>query len=267
MHSLLALIVASFPNPFDAVHLPVDAAEAGWKIDEILESTTFFVGIVFLIYVVWILWCVFRYGPEHRAVYDHGSTFKSWRWTVLVAALMYFVVDGDLFIRTVSFMHGTYSDFAGAEAKPGAVRIEINAHQWAWNARYAGPDGKFNTADDIVVLNDLVVPQGAPVIFQVTSTDVIHSFKLPNMRMMVDAVPGTVTRMWFQPKDTGVYEIVCSQHCGANHYKMRGTLTVLPRAEYDRWAQVSSINGARAYDSKDMEAHWGWEWAEHARVE
>ena len=88
MHSLLALVVAFFPNPFDAVHLPADAAEAGWKIDEILESTTFFVGIVFLIYVVWILWCVFRYGPNHRAVYDHGSSFKSWRWTALVAAVL-----------------------------------------------------------------------------------------------------------------------------------------------------------------------------------
>jgi cytochrome c oxidase subunit 2 len=240
MHSLLA-VVASLPNPFEAVHLPIDASESGWRLDEMINMTTLFVGIIFVIYVVWILWCAFKYGPEHQAVHDHGSEFKSWRWTVLVAAIMFFVVDGDLLVRSLSFMHGVYLDFAGAEAKPGAVRI--------------------------VVLNDLVVPQGAPVLFQVTSTDVIHSFKIPNMRMMVDAVPGAVTRMWIQPKETGVYEIVCSQHCGANHYKMRGTLTVLPRADYDRWAQVNSVNGARAYDPADLEAHWGWEWAEHARVE
>ncbi|MGO8968319.1 MAG: hypothetical protein ACLQDQ_01990, partial [Myxococcaceae bacterium] len=167
MHPLLALIFAASDNPFDAVHLPVDASESGWRIDETINSTTLFVLGIFAIYMVWILWACFRYGPEHKAAYDHGSTWKSWRWTVLVAALMFFVIDGDLFFRTVSFINEVYLDFAGAEAKPGSVRIEINAHQWAWNARYAGPDGKFNTADDIIVLNDLVVPQGAPVIFQV----------------------------------------------------------------------------------------------------
>ncbi|HMK73629.1 MAG TPA: cytochrome C oxidase subunit II, partial [Myxococcaceae bacterium] len=96
---------------------------------------------------------------------------------------------------------------------------------------------------------------------------VIHGFNVPGMRMKVDAIPGTVTRMWFQAQQTGVFEIICAQHCGANHYKMRGTVTVLPRAEFDRWAQATSVNAARAYDPKDVEAHWGWDWAEHSRLE
>jgi hypothetical protein len=48
---------------------------------------------------------------------------------------------------------------------------------------------------------------------------------------------------------------------------MRGTVTVLPRGEFDRWAAVTSLNATRGFDPKDMEAHWGWDWAEHARVE
>jgi cytochrome c oxidase subunit II len=267
MHSLTLLAMSVLPNPFEPVKLMRDGSESGWKIDEMIETTTIFVLILFLMTVVWMMWSVVMHGPKHKAVHDHGADFKSWRWTALAAALIFIVVDGDLLYHSTAFMFGTFFDFKGAEAKPGAVRIEINAHQWAWNARYAGPDGKFNTADDIVVLNDIVIPVGAPVIFQVTSTDVIHGFNVPEMRMKVDAVPGTVTRMWFQPKDTGVYEIVCAQHCGANHYKMRGTVTVLPRAEYDRWAQVTSVNATRAFDPKDMEAHWGWDWAEHSRIE
>jgi cytochrome c oxidase subunit 2 len=267
MSSSLPLVLSIIPNPFDAVTLPRDASEAGWRIDEMIQSTTLFVSILFVLMVIWMLWSVFKHGPEHKAMHDHGADFKSWRWTALVAALIFAVVDGDLLFHSTKFMFGTYFDFSGAEATPGVVRIELNAHQWAWNARYPGPDGKFNTADDIVVLNELVVPQGAPVIFQITSTDVIHGFNVPNMRMKVDAVPGTVTRMWFQPKETGVFEIICAQHCGANHYKMRGTVTVLPRAEFDRWAQVTSVNAARAFDAKDLEAHWGWNWAEHSRLE
>ena len=267
MHSLTFLALCVLPNPFEPVKLMRDASESGWKIDEMLETTTIFVSILFLMTVVWMMWSVVRHGPKHKAVYEDGADFKSWRWTALAALLIFVVVDGDLLAHSTAFMFGTFFDFKGAEAKPGAVRIEINAHQWAWNARYAGPDGKFNTEDDIVVLNDIVVPVGAPVIFQVTSTDVIHGFNVPEMRMKVDAVPGTVTRMWFQPKETGVFEIICAQHCGANHYKMRGTVTVLPRGEFDRWAAVTSLNATRGFDPKDMEAHWGWDWAEHARVE
>ncbi|MGO9831912.1 MAG: cytochrome c oxidase subunit II [Myxococcaceae bacterium] len=267
MHSFICLALSSLSGPFDVVKLLPDSSEFGWKIDDMINETSVFVIILFLMTVVWMLYSVFRHGPEHKAVYETGADYKSWRWTALTAALIFIVVDGLLLFHSTEFMWGTFFDFKNVETKPGVVRVEINAHQWAWNARYAGPDGKFNTADDIVVLNDLVVPQGAPVIFQITSTDVIHSFKIPGLRMMVDAVPGTVNRMWIQAKETGVFEIVCSQHCGANHYKMRGTVTVLPKAEYDRWAQVTSVNATRAFDSKDMEAHWGWDWAEHSRVE
>jgi cytochrome c oxidase subunit 2 len=257
--------LAVFPNPFAPVVLLRDASESGWHIDQMLEWTTLFVSILFVLSIGWMLWSVVMRGPRHKAVHDHGADFKSWRWTALATAATFAIVDGDLLVNNATFLFGTVFDFQGAEAQPGAVRIEINAHQWAWDARYPGPDGKFNTPDDIVVLNALVVPQGLPVIFQVTSTDVIHGFNVPNMRMKVDAIPGTVTRMWFQPKDTGVFEIVCAQHCGANHYKMRGTLTVLPVREFQRWAAVNSENAARAFDRNDVEAHWGWDWAEHAR--
>ena len=141
------------------------------------------------------------------------------------------------------------------------MRIEINAHQWAWDARYAGPDGKFNTEDDIVTLNDIRVPVGAPVILQLASTDVIHSFYLPNFRVKQDAVPGHD-----QP------HVVPRQGDGRVRDRLRPALRRQPlqdegpcspccRAdEYDAWASDSSRSGARGYDPKDTEAHWGWEW-------
>ena len=98
------------------------------------------------------------------------------------------------------------------------------------------------------------------MIFQITSTDVIHGFNVPNMRMKVDAVPGTVTRMWFQAKETGEFDIACAQHCGVHHYKMKGTLTILTPEEWKTWAAEQSAIASRGFDAKDNEAHWGWEW-------
>ena len=91
---------------------------------------------------------------------------------------------------TLQDINKVFWNFDEVEQRPDAVRIEVNAHQWAWDARYAGPDGKFNTKDDIVTLNDIRVPVDTPVLLQLASTDVIHSFYLPNFRVKQDAVPG-----------------------------------------------------------------------------
>jgi cytochrome c oxidase subunit II len=207
-----------------------------------------------------------RHGRTHRARFDHGETPRSWRWTVGTAGLIFFVVDGDLLVGSLSAVREVYGNFPWAEAQPGAVRIEVTAHQWAWAFRYAGADGRFDTADDLVTLNELMLPQGQPAIFQVASSDVIHGFNVPAMRMKVDAVPGMVNRMFFVPKLTGTFEIACAQHCGANHYKMRGTVTVLPADRYAAWLTLAQANALSAFDPGDTVAHWGWDWARHSRV-
>jgi len=61
------------------------------------------------------------------------------------------------------------------------------------------------------------------VILELASADVIHSFYLPNLRLKQDAMPGMINRMWFQAKETGEFDIGCAQHCGTNHYKMKGS--------------------------------------------
>ena len=95
------------------------------------------------------------------------------------------------------------------------MRVEVNAHQWAWDVRYAGPDGKFNTQDDIVTLNDMRVPVGVPVVLQLASSDVMHSFSLPNFRVKQDAVPGH-DQPHLVPGQArpGEFDIACAQHCG-----------------------------------------------------
>ena len=249
-----------------AVHLPEDASRDGWRIDEMIHSTTAFVALIFAILIGWLLIVFTRHGRAHPAHFDHGATARSFRWTLLTAALIFFVVDGDLLLSSLRALREVYGNFAAAEASPGVVRVEVTAHQWAWAMRYPGADGRFDTPDDIVTLNELVLPVGRTAIFQVASTDVVHGFNVPAMRMKVDAVPGTINRMLFTPARTGTWEIVCAQHCGANHYKMRGTVTVLPEAEYAAWLTLAQANARAAFDPDDTTAHWGWDWARHARI-
>jgi cytochrome c oxidase subunit 2 len=240
--------------------LPKDVSVHGWRIDRLLASTTVFVTIMFVVTIIWILWACLRHGRKHRADYDLGSARKQIVKALALSTVIFLVVDGNLWVNGMADLNEVFWNFDKVQAAPNAVRIQVNAHQWAWDARYAGPDGKFNTKDDVVTLNDLRVPVGRPIVIQLASTDVVHSFALPNLRIKQDAVPGQVNRLWFEAKETGVFELACMQHCGTHHYKMRGTLTILPGPEYEAWASQASEISARNYDPEDKGAHWGWDW-------
>lgn len=248
------------PRPEVGLGMPRDVSLEGWRADKLINITLVFVTLLFAVMVAWMLWSCILHGRGHTAQYDHGESRRSLAGKAAVVALVFFGVDGNLFVNSTLDLEHTLWNFAKAESHPDAVLIEINAHQWAWDARYAGPDGKFNTADDIVTLNDIRVPVDTPVIFQLTAVDVLHSLYIPNMRVKQDVVPGTVTRAWFQAKEVGQFDIGCAQHCGVHHYKMKGQLTVLPRAEYDQWKKEASALSERAYDAEDTAAHWGWDW-------
>lgn len=243
-----------------ALRLPPDASVHGWRVDWLMNVTTVFVAILFLATVVWLALAMVLHGRKHRAEYDPGNARTQTIKALCLSALIFGVVDGNLFASGMADLDDAFWDFGRAEADPDAIRVQVNAHQWAWDFRQAGADGTFNTADDIVSTNELRVPVGAPIVFQIAATDVLHSFSLPNFRTKQDAVPGMLTRLWIQAKETGRFDIACAQHCGTHHYKMRGTLVVLPREEYRAWAAEASALAARAHDPEDHDGHWGWAW-------
>ena len=258
--ALIAGIAGAAPQPEVGLGLPRDVSVEGHRIDWLIQVTMAFTVILFVIMCVWMLWAAIKHNKDHVAEYDHGDARHQVRFAAGLSALIFFVVDGNLWVNSTIDVNEVFWNFTKAEAAPNVVRIEVNAHQWAWDARYAGPDGKFNTADDIIALNDIYVPVDAPVVLQLAAADVIHSFYLPNLRLKQDAMPGMLNKMWFQAKQVGQFDIACAQHCGTNHYKMKGTLHVLSTEEFARWSAEASANAVRAYDAADEGAHWGWDW-------
>ena len=260
------LALAAGPIPQETSYgLPRDVSADGHRIDWLIKVTLIFVTILFVIMVIWMLLAVFKHNHKHKAEYDHGDSRHAIMVGMILSAVIFFVVDGNLWVNATRDLSQAFWNFPKAEKHPEAVRIELNAHQWAWDARYAGPDLEFNTADDIVVLNDLVIPIDRPVIVQLVSTDVIHSFSLPNFRVKMDATPGMTNRFWFmasgkRAKPGDVVEIGCTQHCGTNHYKMRGTLKLLDWEAFQLWSKEASASSKATYDEKSPTRNWGWKW-------
>ena len=82
--------------------------------------------------------------------------------------------------------------------------------------------------------------QDRPIIVDVSSKDVIHNLHVVPMRISLDATPGVVGHMWFQPTKEGEWEIICGQLCGPGHAQMKATLEVISSEEFDSWAAEKS---------------------------
>lgn len=107
------------------------------------------------------------------------------------------------------------------------LKIEVTAYQYWWDFNY--PDLEFNTAQD------LYIPVGEKVYFELTSKDVIHSFWIPALAGKMDNNPGLVNAMWIEANEPGVYKGKCAELCGPSHALMDFKVIALERDEFDAW--------------------------------
>ncbi|MBU8897317.1 cytochrome C oxidase subunit II [Corallococcus sp. H22C18031201] len=239
---------------------PEGASTYGPRIDALLERSHVFEAGLAAVMLAWLVLAVWRFRGARPVVAANGGTRRSRAWVLGLAVCVFVGVDGTLFLGSERYARDVLWNLEVPANDPRTVRLELNAHQWSWEARYAGEDGRFGTPDDVVTWNDLRVPVGVPVWVQLVSTDVVHGFSLPAFRVKLDAIPGRVNQTWFQAAREGTFEVACYQHCGTSHYRMRGLLTVLSEADYARWLHEAGRLATQSYDADDAAAHWGWEW-------
>ncbi len=110
--------------------------------------------------------------------------------------------------------------------------IEVTGHQWWWEVRY--PQYGIHSA------NEIYIPTGTRVRFTLMSSDVIHSFWVPQLHGKLDMIPGRVNRFWLEADSAGTYRGECAEYCGTQHAHMDFTVVAVPRAEFSRWASAQA---------------------------
>jgi cytochrome c oxidase subunit 2 len=223
----------------------------------ILTSVSF--GVVVLLLVIPVL--RHRERPGRRASFDHGTSLHDKRLTAFISVAIFIVLDAWVLVIAMTDLREAYWAFPDVE-DPQTYRVEVLAQQWAWNFRTPGVDGEFGTADDILSINELVVPLDRPVSFNMTSKDVIHALFLPEMRLKRDVNPGSINKVWFKPIIAGDFTILCAELCGFAHYQMFGKLRVLEQDLFNQWEAEASRLASTAFDADDTEARWAWDWQE-----
>lgn len=232
---------------------PKDASAAGAEVDHLFYLAVRLTGIAFILVLAILLYFLIRYRerPGHKSVYSKGESTGARIFTLGMALIVFIVIDINLAVHDHWAWDKVFGRPDASAAAP--LHIQILAQQFAWNVRYAGADGKFRTTDDITTINQLHIPVGRPILLQLKSKDVMHSFFIPNFRVKQDVLPGMITMLPFQAKETGIFDIACSEHCGLGHYRMRGIMTVDNPEAFDQFLAATKPVGPD-------EPNWGWNW-------
>jgi cytochrome c oxidase subunit 2 len=175
--------------------------------------------VVFVLVVAALLWSALRRRasePASSAGRDRGLTVAVTLATGATVLILFGFLVYDIAVgRQLSINPGKE-----------ALQIRVTGHQWWWEVQYRDslPQNWVTTA------NEIHIPIGRPVVLELRSTDVIHSFWPPNLSQKRDLIPGDVNSLWFRADTPGVYRGLCAEYCGLQHAKM-GFLVVAERPD------------------------------------
>jgi cytochrome c oxidase subunit II len=257
--------------------LPALAATHGGQIDNLIGWVHVFMLVLFVGWGAFFAYTLFRFRKSRNPVANYaGATSHASSYleggVLIVELVLLFAFSIPLWAARVDHI----------PAESDALVVHVTGEQFAWNVRYAGPDGTFGRTDiklidvqnnplgldrddpaakdDVTTLNQLYLPAHKPVIVKLRSKDVIHSFGVPEFRVKQDAIPGLTIPIWFIPDVTTAemrartgnpdfqYEIACAQLCGLGHYRMRGFVTVLGADEFRTWMDERVKEAVEAED-------------------
>lgn len=210
---------------------PLGLAAEAEIIDEAFQLLMVLGVPVFAFVVAGLIYAVLRFRVADDSD-ETGTAIRSnravtWTWLVVTSVLaIYIIIDpGITGLRALQ---------AGAGED---LIVQVEAQQWQWSYTY--PQYGVSIQD----ANELVLPIGHRVKFEITSTDVIHSLWIPAFRMKMDAVPGRTNVMFVTPTETGSFDedsavrVQCAELCGTGHPRMRTGLRVVEEAEFEAWIE------------------------------
>lgn len=191
---------------------------------------------------------VHRKSKNHEPARFNHSTAAEITWTAIPILIL--VIMAIPATRVLIDMEDT----GGAE-----INIKVTGYQWLWQYEYLEDDINFysmldrdsnrarqigsgidvRTVENYLLEVDkrLVVPTDTKIRFLLTSSDVIHSWWVPELGWKRDAVPGMVNEAWTLIEEEGVYRGQCTELCGKDHGFMPIVVEAVSPEAYREWVE------------------------------
>lgn len=217
-----------------------EVSQAAYDIHMIMMWICTAIGVVVFGFMFYVMYA-------HRK--SRGAVAENFHENIVVELLWTIVPALILIVMAIPATTALLKVYNTEDAE---IDIKVTGYQWKWQYEYLGEGVKFmselRTSQDEIygrepkgehylreVTEPLVIPAGKKVRFLVTSSDVIHSWWVPDFGIKRDAIPGLFTTGWAKTDQTGVYVGECTELCGQGHAFMPVVVEVKEQAEYDQW--------------------------------
>ena len=242
----IAALILCWVAPSYGLWFPGEAASPlGRRIDDLFYMILVITTITFVGTQVGLGYALFtgaRRTDEdvnRPAWFSHGSHELEVIWSIVPAIILLFIALYQLDVWAEYRVKDAFprQQMEGVLTRLGQQRTsrdslalaEVTARQFEWRIRYPGFDNEGNLLPlmpdpqptDLYAVNDLHLPSNSPVMINLKTEDVQHSFFLPELRVKQDAVPGLSIPIWFEADRQTSYALTCAELCGWGHYKMK----------------------------------------------
>lgn len=285
---IYAITIASFWYLGDLPLVSNSASEHGPKLDNLMIISMVIIFIVQIVTQFLLHYFAFKYKGEKgkKALFYADNNTLEAIWTIIPVIVLAGLIIYGLF---------TWTSIMNIDESEDPMVVELYAQQFNWTARYSGEDNvlglsnvrlididKANVlgldeadpnAQDDVIVKELHLPVGRPILFKMRSQDVLHSAYMPHFRAQMNCVPGMITQFAFTPTITTAemrqnpdiiekvahindirtenseeieakgqelryefdYLLLCNKICGKSHYNMQMKIIVETQEEFDAW--------------------------------
>jgi cytochrome c oxidase subunit 2 len=199
-------------------------------LDDLFMTTVWWALLVFVLVETALIYAIvkFRGKPDDAEPSQvHGNTLLEIVWTAIPALILAFIA--------VPTVRAIFQSYRIPTNNP--LVVEVIGHQWWWEFRY--PEYGITTA------NELHVPVGRTVSLKMSSTDVLHSWWIPQLAGKRDVFPNRPTNLWFTAEEPGFYPGQCAEFCGIQHGKMAFHVVASSAEEFDGYIQHLRAVSAR----------------------
>jgi cytochrome c oxidase subunit 2 len=222
------------------------------EIDTLYKITLYIALVIFVAVEGALGYALVKFRKRKGAVAAqiHGNTRLEVSWTVAAAVILVGLAVLT-FAKLSSIQDPPNSGPGGAELgeqnnliyastsrklppNGKALNITVIGRQYIWQFVYPGanePDGLGAPYS----YEELVVPTDTTVSLDIVSSDVVHSWWVPELGGKFQAVPGYHNYTWFKVDKPGIFRGQCAFLCGRGHARMIATVKAVPPAQFEAW--------------------------------
>ncbi|UCD99333.1 MAG: cytochrome c oxidase subunit II [Chloroflexota bacterium] len=203
--------------------LPEQASAQALPIDELFQFDFTAIAVLFSLIIGLMVYSIIvfrqRKGDDADGPHIEGNSRLEVLWTLAPLAFVLFLAY---------YGSAVLGETMAADPKP--LRVDVIGSQWSW---------RFEYPDYGIISTEMVLPVDKQALLNISSTDVIHSFWVPEFRVKQDALPGDgfERELRVTPIEVGEYKVRCAELCGRSHYDMLAPVRVLSQSDFDAWLQ------------------------------